>query len=125
MTSSPTAKGCTGWRDAATFAAAARQDLSAIFDHGVLHVGLKAAEAYSCGFSGVFDLIRAHPLSGALDDSVRPPIRSLRCGSHRVYYDVLNDRAVVQRILHHARDVVRWLRGLGDRSQPGRGGSMS
>ena len=92
-----------------TLAAEARRDLSAIFDHGVLHFGVEAAEAYLQRFNGVFDMIRAHPLSGALNDSVRPPIRSLRCGSHRVYHDVLEDRAVVRRILHHAQDVLRWL----------------
>ena len=88
-----------------TFSVESRGDLAGIFDYGVAHFGLAAAEAYLRRFDAVFDMIRAHPLSGALHDSVRPPIHSLRCGRHRVYYDVLKDRAVVRRVLHQAMAV--------------------
>jgi toxin ParE1/3/4 len=40
---------------------------------------------------------------------VRPPIRSLPHGSHRIFYDVFEDRAVVRRVLHKAVDVARHL----------------
>jgi plasmid stabilization system protein ParE len=46
-------------------------------------------------FQQVYDLIADHPLIGALHRTVRHPIHSLPCGSHRVYYDVMDDRAVV------------------------------
>jgi len=88
-----------------TFSAESRADLADIFDYGVANFGLQATEHYLKRFDAVFDMIRAHPLSGSLHASVRPPIRSLRCGSHRVYYDVLEDRAIVRRVLHQAMAV--------------------
>lgn len=88
-----------------TFSVESRGDLAGIFDYGVEHFGLAAAVAYLRRFDAVFEMIRKHPLIGAIDDSVRPPVHSLRCGRHRVYYDVLKDRAVVRRVLHHAMAV--------------------
>ncbi len=92
-----------------TFSTESRDDLAGTFDYGVTLFGLAATEAYVARFDAVFDMIRAYPLTGALHDNVRPPIRSLRCGSHRVYYDVLRDRAVVRRVLHQAMDIERHL----------------
>lgn len=92
-----------------TFSVESRGDLAGIFDYGVEHFGLAAAEAYLGRFDAVFDRIRAHPLSGTIHDSIRPPIHSLRCGRHRVYYDVLKDRAVVRRVLHQAMALERYL----------------
>lgn len=71
--------------------------------------GEAAAEAYVAGFEATFALIAAHPFAGAVHDEVRPPIRSLPHGSHRVFYDLVEGCAVVQRILHKAMDVQRHL----------------
>jgi plasmid stabilization system protein ParE len=43
-------------------------------------------------FGEALDLISRHPLAGAVHDTVRPPIRSLPHGSHRLFYDVFEDR---------------------------------
>ena len=86
---------------------AANADLDDILDYGAARFGEDVAEAYVRRFQQVYDLIADHPLIGALHETVRPLIRSLPCGSHRVYYDVLDDRAVVLRILHKARDAER------------------
>jgi toxin ParE1/3/4 len=88
---------------------AAQADLEQILDHGVAMFGEDLAEAYLLGFEEVFDLIRAHPLAGSVHSIVRPPIRSLPSGSHRIFYDVFVDRVVVQRVLHQSMDVERWL----------------
>jgi plasmid stabilization system protein ParE len=40
---------------------------------------------------------------------VRPAIRALPHRSHRILYDVFEDQVVVQRVLHMAMDVERWL----------------
>ena len=88
---------------------AANADLDAILDYGVGRFGEEVAEAYVRRFQDVYDLIAEHPFAGALHGSVRPPIRSLPCGSHRVYYDVVGDRAVVRRVLHQSMDVERHL----------------
>jgi toxin ParE1/3/4 len=86
---------------------AADADLAEILGYGAEAFGEKAAETYVAGFEATFALIAAHPFAGAIHDEVRPPIRSLPHGSHRIFYDVLEDRAVVQRILHKAMDVQR------------------
>ena len=88
---------------------AADADLAEILGYGVEAFGEEAAEIYVAGFELTFTLIAAHPFAGAVHDEVRPPIRSLPHGSHRVFYDVIEDRAVVQRILHKAMDVQRHL----------------
>ena len=88
---------------------AADADLAAILDYGVERFGAETGEAYVAGFKASFDLIAEHPLAGAVHDEIRPPIRSLPHGSHRIFYDVLQDRVVIQRILHKAMDVERHL----------------
>ena len=80
----------------------ANKDLDGIYDYGAEHFGVEAADAYLGRFNTVYDLIRSFPLSGAVHDTVRPPIRSLPCGEHRLYYDVTEDRAIVRRVLHQA-----------------------
>lgn len=88
---------------------AADADLVRILDYGVEAFGEVAAEAYVAGFEATFALIAEHPFAGAVHDEVRPPIRSLPHGSHRVFYDLTEGCAVVQRILHKAMDVQRHL----------------
>ncbi|HEX8263322.1 MAG TPA: type II toxin-antitoxin system RelE/ParE family toxin [Allosphingosinicella sp.] len=88
---------------------AADADLVDILEFGTANFGLDRAEAYVASFQTTFDLISRHPLAGAVHDEVRPPIRSLPHGSHRVFYDVFEAEVVVQRILHKAVDVKRHL----------------
>ena len=68
---------------------AADADLAAILDYGVERFGAETGEAYVAGFKASFDLIAEHPLAGAVHGEIRPPIRSLPHGSHRIFYDVL------------------------------------
>jgi toxin ParE1/3/4 len=88
---------------------AADADLVEILSYGTEAFGEAQAEAYVKSFDETFDLISRHPLAGAVHDKVRSPIRSLPHGSHRIFYDVLEDEVVVQRILHKAADVLRHL----------------
>jgi toxin ParE1/3/4 len=92
---------------AVVLSAAADSDLAEILSYGTEAFGEAQAEAYLASFDAPFDLISRHPLAGAIHDAVRPPIRSLSHGSHRIFYDVFEDRAVVQRVLHKAVDVAR------------------
>lgn len=84
-------------------------DLTAIFAYGAEQFGEDVAAAYLRGFADALALIGAHPRIGALHATVRPPLRSLPHGAHRLYYDVLDDCVIVQRVLHKAMDVERWL----------------
>jgi toxin ParE1/3/4 len=88
---------------------AADADLVKILEYGTDNFGQDRAEAYVAGFQTAFDLISRHPAAGAVHDAVRPPIRSLPHGSHRVFHDLFEAEAVVQRILHKAVDVTRHL----------------
>ncbi len=88
---------------------AADADLTDILNYGVGAFGEDASEAYVAGFDASFAFISKYPLAGAVHDEVRPPIRSLPHGSHRIFYDVLAEGVIVQRILHKAMDVGRWV----------------
>ncbi|MEA3061301.1 MAG: toxin ParE1/3/4 [Sphingomonadales bacterium] len=88
---------------------AADADLVEILECGTENFGLERAEAYVASFQTTFDLLSRHPRAGAVHDEVRPPIRSLPHGSHRVFYDVFEAEVIVQRILHKAVDVKRHL----------------
>ena len=88
---------------------AADADLVEILEYGTDNFGQDRAEAYVASFQTTFDLIYRYPAAGAVHDEVRPPIRSLPHGSHRVFYDVFEAEVIVQRILHKAVDVKRHL----------------
>lgn len=88
---------------------AADADLAEILAYGKENFGENRAEAYLASFQTTIDLIARHPLAGAVHGGVRPPIRSLPHGSHRLFYDVFEDHVVVQRVLHKAVDVQRHL----------------
>jgi toxin ParE1/3/4 len=88
---------------------AADADLAEILSYGTETFGQDRAETYVASFRTTFDLIARHPMAGAVHEEVRPPIRSLPHGSHRVFYDIFENEIVVQRILHKAVDVQRHL----------------
>jgi toxin ParE1/3/4 len=89
--------------------ASAQSDLEAIFDYSIGQFGREQAEAYLRSFDPAFDLLRRHPLAGALRTQIDPPIRCLPHRSHRILYDVDGDTVWIVRVLHHAMDVERWL----------------
>lgn len=84
---------------------AAIADLAEILEYGVATFGEQTGEDYVAGFESAFALIAEHPMAGAVHDFVRPPIRSLAHGRHRIYYDFMGTSVIVQRILHHAMDI--------------------
>lgn len=84
---------------------AANADLDDVYDYGAEMFGPTAADAYVRRFQAAYALIAEYPYAGPEHATVRPPIRSISCGSHRVYYDVLPDRIVVRRVLHKRADV--------------------
>ena len=87
----------------------ADRDIVGILQFGAANFGLDRAEAYAASFDDSFALLLEHAQIGAIHPEVRPPIHSWPHGSHRIFYDVIGDAVVVQRILHKSRDVKRWL----------------
>jgi toxin ParE1/3/4 len=88
---------------------AADADIVGILDYGAANFGWDRAEAYVAGFDNSFALLTQYPEIGAVHDDIRPPIRSLPYGSHRIYYDIEGDVILVRRILHMSRDAKLWL----------------
>jgi plasmid stabilization system protein ParE len=54
-------------------------------------------------------LLLDHPRSARADDAIMTGLRSMRSGSHRIYYPIDSDTITIHRILHMAADVGRWL----------------
>lgn len=84
-------------------------DIIGILKYGSANFGWERAEAYVASFEESFVRLIDHPQIGALHPTVRPPIHSWPHGSHRIFYDIIEDAIVVQRILHKSVDVARWL----------------
>jgi toxin ParE1/3/4 len=87
----------------------AQSDLDDIRDYSVERFGPDRAATYLDAVEQAFRRILDQPEIGEARPGLGSRLRSLPCGSHRVYYDVRDDRAVVRRILHKSMDVERHL----------------
>ncbi len=54
------------------------------------------------------DQLLSHPELGAATD-LRPGLRSIAEGEHRIYYRIERDTITIARVLHKAMDVERWV----------------
>ena len=70
-------------------------DFIDILEYGAEQFGWDCAEAYAQSFEDSFAQLCDYPLIGAVHDDIRPPIRSLRHGSHRIFYDIEGEGIVV------------------------------
>lgn len=86
------------------FTNAAVADLSEIDEYSLAHFGEDAAEAYMRGFDKAFVLLRDHPQAGAAAAGQGKAYRCLAHRKHRIFYRVENEKVLIVRILHHARD---------------------
>jgi toxin ParE1/3/4 len=87
----------------------AQADLDDIRDFSLERFGTVRAVAYLDAVEQAFRRILGFPEIGAPHPKVTPPLRSLACEQHRIFYEVRMDRVVVQRVLHKAMDVDRHL----------------
>ncbi len=87
----------------------AKADLDDIRDFGVERFGSARTDSYLGSVEAAFSLILRYPSAGFLHDRLGSAIRSVSCQSHRVLYEVIGERVVVQRILHKAMDIDRHL----------------
>lgn len=85
-------------------------DLADILDYSISTFGAAVADDYLLSFEAAFDLLRRHPLAGAMRQDIAPPIHCLPHRSHRIFYDIEGEEIVVQRVLHYAMDAQRHLR---------------
>ena len=87
----------------------AQADLDDIRDYSLAEFGAARAIAYVDAVEEAFRRILSFPGIGAVVPEVRPPVRSLACGQHRIFYAVEGDSVFVLRLLHKAMDVERHL----------------
>ena len=83
---------------------AARADLQEIRKFSIDQFDANTADAYFLGFGAAFDLLREHPLAGALKPELGKGIRCLVQRRHRIFYRTDKGKVLIIRIVHHARD---------------------
>ena len=93
----------------ASFTAAARRDLNAIYDYGYEHWGRTAAEDYAAMVTAVVGYITEFPLAKPAVEG-RAPLRRANVGSHVIFYRPTKEGITVTRVLHEAMDVRRHFR---------------
>lgn len=83
---------------------AADADLDAILIYSEDLHGAVAADRYLRRIGEVLDRLSLYPELGAPCDTVRPGLRSISAGDHRVYYRIAEATVLVVRVLHKAMD---------------------
>jgi toxin ParE1/3/4 len=94
-----------------SFSNAAVADLSAIDEYSLAQFGEEVGEAYMRGFDKEFALLREYPFAGRATPKYGKSYRCLMHRRHRIFYVVETDEVRIVRILHHAMDVKRALKG--------------
>ncbi|HET9512260.1 MAG TPA: type II toxin-antitoxin system RelE/ParE family toxin [Sphingomonas sp.] len=84
---------------------AASRDIRQIREDGVREHGVASSDRFMAGFEHLFALLRDQPFAGQQRQEVRQPIRSLSHRPYRIFYHLAGDVVVIDRIIHHARDV--------------------
>lgn len=82
----------------------AEADLADIRDYSIEQFGIDRAIAYLDAIEEAFRLLIAYPETGSPHPSLMPPVRSLACQRHRIYYAIEGDAVAIRRILHGAMD---------------------
>jgi toxin ParE1/3/4 len=80
----------------------AAADLEDIHYYGMLHYGVRSADAYLEQLFAEFELIAQFPLSKPERREIRPPIRLAPFKGHHIFYRIIEDHVVVLRVLHHS-----------------------
>ena len=82
----------------------AQADLDEIWDY-VARDSPAAADRLVAAFQEKFLLLAKQPLLGQTREELRPGIRSFVVGKYVVYYQLVDDRIRVVRVLHGSRDI--------------------
>lgn len=93
-----------------SFTNAAVADLGEIDEYSLARFGEEAGEAYMRGFDAAFALLRTHPHAGAAVSEYGKGYRCLVHQRHRIFYRPEQDRVLIVRIIHHARDAMAVLK---------------
>ena len=66
-----------------------------------------AADRLIDTFHDKFSLLATQPLIGQARDELRPHLRSFTVGNYVIYFHPADDRILVIRVLHAARDILQ------------------
>jgi toxin ParE1/3/4 len=77
----------------------AEEDLVTIYQWGFVQYGLQKADYYLQKMFDAFEKIAKHPLSYPSVDYIRQGYRRRICGSHSIYYRMIDDTAEIMTIL--------------------------
>ena len=83
---------------------AATRDIDELYIFGALRYGLPQADRYRERLLQAFELIAANPMMARERTEIRPPIRLLPVEAHHVFYDIVDETVVIQRVLYHSAD---------------------
>ena len=81
---------------------AAEADLLGIFETGVEQFGRPVALNYRDGLMEAFGRLVRYPMSGRARPDIDATVRSKLYRSHVIFYDVVGQDVIVQRVLHGA-----------------------
>jgi toxin ParE1/3/4 len=89
----------------------AEADFDAIDTHSCEQFGEEVADIYMNGFGEMFEMLRRYPKAGQSERGLGKGIRKLTYRQHRIFYLVDDDLVLIVRIVHHAMDAKRALKG--------------
>ena len=84
------------------FTRLAAQDLRNLHGYGIIEYGAPAADAYLTALFSEFETIAQYAMRERR--TVRPPVRLRPYKAHNILYAVVDETAVVLRVLHHSAD---------------------
>ena len=87
----------------------AQADIAEIVRYGAEHFGVDRAKAYLDQIELRYRQLRDFPESGRADRHLQAEVRSIACGSHRIFYSIDDKGILIRRVLHMAADARRWL----------------
>jgi toxin ParE1/3/4 len=87
----------------------AKADIDAIFEFGLANHGIDGTLHYLDAIEHRFKQLLSYPLSGRAEPEISGSLRSMSCEAHRIYYEIVGDAIIIQRVLHKSAEVRRWL----------------
>jgi toxin ParE1/3/4 len=85
------------------------RDLTEIHRYGVREFGAPTANAYLSALVRTLAQLAEWPSLGRLRTDVRPPVRLFSTGVHNIFYDPIDGKVRIIRVLHHSVDWINVL----------------
>ncbi|HVZ29245.1 MAG TPA: type II toxin-antitoxin system RelE/ParE family toxin [Asticcacaulis sp.] len=83
---------------------AAERDYTTLYVFGLEQFGYPQAERYLDELEETFQRLAAFPEMGRLGMEFRPPVRIHVFRAHLIFFDIVDEGVLIQRIRHHTED---------------------